>query len=181
MRRVVYAVPLIVIIALSVLMAKRLADVGAGDAPNLLDTALLDRPLPDFDLDALPDRPPGLASTDLKGEVALVNIWGSWCIACLAEHPTFMRLAERDAVPIHGIAWRDEPNASIRWLARHGDPYQRIGQDRTSDTAIALGVTGAPETFVVDAEGIIRYKYVGPITDEVWAEKIKPVVESLRQ
>lgn len=173
-------VPVVIVALLVGVFAKRLADVGGGNDPSLLPTVLLDTPVPEIDLPPLPEREPGLKTDDLQGEVSLVNIWGSWCIACLSEHPLLMRVSESDDVPIHGIAWRDEPKASVRWLGRHGDPYAHIGQDPVSEAAIAFGVTGAPETFVVDAEGIIRYKHIGPISEEDWQMTIAPLIEELR-
>ena len=173
-------VPVIIVALLLGIFAKRLADVGGGNDPSLIPTVLLNTPVPEIDLPPLPGRDPGLTTSDLKGEVSLVNIWGSWCIACLSEHPLLMRVAERGDVPIHGIAWRDEPNASVRWLERHGDPYKLIGQDPVSEAAIAFGVTGAPETFVVDAQGVIRYKHIGPISEDAWQNTIAPLIEELR-
>lgn len=173
--------PIIIVLLLVAVFAKRLADVQEGLDPNQVESVLLDTPAPEIDLPPLPDRGPGLATENLKGEVTLVNIWGSWCIACLSEHPLLMEVAAENAVPVHGIAWRDEPQASLRWLARNGDPYDRIGQDPVSEAAIAFGVTGAPETFVVDAAGVIRYKHVGPISMTDWTETIAPLVEQLRQ
>jgi cytochrome c biogenesis protein CcmG/thiol:disulfide interchange protein DsbE len=175
-------VPLIIVVVLLGIFGKRLADVSGGDDPRIVPTVLLDTPFPEMDLPTLPGRPQGgLATTDLKGEVSLVNVWGSWCVACLAEHPTLVALNREKLIPIHGIAWRDTPQASMAWLAKHGDPYTRIGQDPRSVAAIALGVTGAPETFVVDAEGVIRYKHVGPITADVWQNKLAPLIAQLRK
>ena len=175
-------IPLIIVVALVGVFGKRLADVSAGDDPRLLPTVLLNTPFPEMDLEALPNRDfGGLATKDLKGEVTLVNVWGSWCVACLAEHPTLNALKKENVIPIHGIAWRDPPDASLKWLAKHGDPYSRVGQDPRSAAAIALGVTGAPETFVVDAEGVIRYKHIGPITPDVWKTKIEPLIAQLKK
>ena len=178
-----YFMPLIVLVALSGVFGKRLLDVEQGVDPKLIPSVLLNTPLPAFDLVGLPGRDDdrGLKSEDLKGQVTLVNVWGSWCIACLDEHPTLMKLARDEGVIIHGIDWRDTPEKSLAWLAKHGDPYARIGQDPSSEAAIALGVTGAPETFIVDAEGIIRYKQIGPITPTVWREKIAPLLDALRK
>jgi cytochrome c biogenesis protein CcmG/thiol:disulfide interchange protein DsbE len=92
-----------------------------------------------------------------------------------------MNVAAENAVPLHGIAWRDDPSASLRWLARNGDPYDLIGQDPVSEAAIAFGVTGAPETFLVDGDGVIRYKHTGPISREAWDRTIAPLIEQLRQ
>jgi cytochrome c biogenesis protein CcmG/thiol:disulfide interchange protein DsbE len=172
--------PLIVVIVLVGIFAKRLVDVTQGDAPNIIPSVLLNRPVPDFTLEPLPGRGEGFSSESLKGHVSLVNIWGSWCVACLSEHPLLMELAAQDAVPIHGIAWRDDPAKSLEWLAKHGDPFDLVGQDPRSEVAIAFGVTGAPETFVVDAEGVIRYKHIGPITPEVWRGTLQPLIAQLR-
>jgi cytochrome c biogenesis protein CcmG/thiol:disulfide interchange protein DsbE len=182
-RRWPYLVPLLVILVLLGIFAKRLIDVEHGDNPNLIPSVLLNTPLPSFDLPGLPGRSDdrGLKTDDLKGEVTLLNVWGSWCVACLEEHPNLVALAKAKAVPIDGIAWRDTPERALAWLQTHGDPYARIGQDPKSDTAIALGVTGAPETFVIDAQGVIRYKQIGPITPKVWQDKIAPLIAKLRQ
>jgi cytochrome c biogenesis protein CcmG, thiol:disulfide interchange protein DsbE len=176
-----FLIPLLVVAVLLGIFGKRLIDVSGGDDPHLVPSVLLNTPLPEFNLPALPDREQGLATADLRGQVSLLNIWGSWCVACLAEHPFLMQLKQRDAIPIHGIAWRDTPTASSQWLAKHGDPYSRIGQDPRSVAAIALGVTGAPETFVIDASGMIRYKHVGPITPEVWQRTLAPLIAQLQQ
>lgn len=180
-RRWVALLPIIIVALLVGVFAKRLADVKGGMDPSMVPTVLLNTPAPEFDLPPLPERGMGLATPNLKGEVSLVNIWGSWCVACLAEHPLLMDVADSEDIPIHGIAWRDEPQASVRWLARNGDPYDRIGQDPYSEAAIAFGVTGAPETFVVDANGVIQHKHVGPITREAWVGTIAPLIAELRQ
>ena len=123
----------------------------------------------------------GFASADLKGEVSLVNIFGSWCVACRVEHPFLMKIKENGWVPVHGIDWREpDRDAGPTWLKRHGDPYTLAGDDPKSKAAIAFGVTGAPETFVVDKLGVIRYKHVGPIDDQVWSETLKPLIDHLR-
>jgi len=180
-QRLAFLLPVIFVGLLVGVFAKRLADVESGQDPSLLPTVLLDTPVPAIDLPPLPGRNNGLATPDLKKEVSLVNVWGSWCVACLAEHPLLMTLSDMDTVPIHGIAWRDNPNSSVQWLTRNGDPYTRIGQDPVSEAAIAFGVTGAPETFVVDGGGVIRYKHIGPITEDVWADTIAPLISQLSQ
>lgn len=179
--RLPFLIPLLVIAVLVGIFGKRLLDVSQGADPHLLPSVLLNTPLPEFNLAALPGREPGLITAELKGEVSLVNVWGSWCVACLAEHPFLMELKKNNAVAIHGIAWRDSPEASLQWLAKNGDPYTRIGQDPRSVAAIALGVTGAPETFVVDKMGVIRYKQIGPITPEVWQTTLAPLIAQLNK
>ena len=173
--------PIIILVALVGVFAKRLIDVQSGQDPNLVPTVLLNTPVPPIDLPPLPQRGLGLKTEDLKQAVSLVNVWGSWCVACLAEHPLLMDLAAQTELSLHGIAWRDDPKASLRWLARNGDPYDLIGQDPVSEAAIAFGVTGAPETFVIDGNGFIRYKHTGPITQEAWQNTIAPLIDKLRQ
>jgi cytochrome c biogenesis protein CcmG/thiol:disulfide interchange protein DsbE len=180
-RRWPYLLPLVVILALGGVFGKRLLDVERGLDPNLIPTVLLNTPVPEFDLEPLPNRGEGLNSAALKGQVYLVNFWGSWCIACLSEHPMLMEIAKSGEIDIHGVAWRDDPQRSLDWLAKHGDPYARIGQDPRSKTAIAFGIVAAPETFLVDAEGMIRYKQTGPITASDWRNKIKPLIAQLKK
>jgi len=155
--------------------------IGLGKDPQAIPSVLIDQPVPEFALESLLGYDQGLQSADLKGQISLVNIFGSWCVACKVEHPFLMTLKKDDVIPIYGIDWL-EVNRSDGpdWLARYGDPYTLLGDDPNSQGAIAFGVTGAPETFVVDAEGIIRYKYTGPITAEVWRETVGPVVDALR-
>jgi cytochrome c biogenesis protein CcmG/thiol:disulfide interchange protein DsbE len=173
----------LVIGLLFIVFAKRLLDVEHGADPHLLPSVLLDTPVPTFSLTPLPGRATEASApfttADLKGQVSLLNVWGSWCVACLQEHPNLMKLAEQGVV-IHGIDWRDTPARGAAWLRDHGDPYAHVGQDPDSTTAIALGVTGAPETFVVDANGVIRYKQIGPITPDVWRSTIQPLMAKLQ-
>jgi cytochrome c biogenesis protein CcmG/thiol:disulfide interchange protein DsbE len=176
-----YIIPLVVILALAGVFGKRLLDVERGLDPSLIPTVLLNTPIPDFDLPPLPGRGEALTSAGLKGQVSLINVWGSWCVACLAEHPVLLEISKSGEVPIHGIAWRDDPEKSLAWLAKHGDPYSKIGQDPNSKAAIAFGIVAAPETFLVDAEGIIRYKQTGPITPDVWRNTLKPLIAQLKK
>jgi cytochrome c biogenesis protein CcmG/thiol:disulfide interchange protein DsbE len=179
-----YLLPIAAIVILLAIFGKRLVDVEHGADPHLLPSVLLDTPIPNFSLTALPGRATETSApfttTDLKGQVSLLNVWGSWCIACLQEHPTLVELAKQGVV-IQGIDWRDTPERGAAWLRDHGDPYAEVGQDPESATAIDLGVTGAPETFVVDAAGIIRYKQIGPITPEVWRDTLQPLIASLQK
>lgn len=176
-----YILPLVAIVALGAVFGKRLLDVERGLDPSLIPTVLLDTPMPTLDLPPLPGRGEGLNSEALKGQVYLVNVWGSWCVACLAEHPLLLKIKQSGEIPIHGVAWRDDPDRSLAWLAKHGDPYDKIGQDPHSKAAIAFGVVAAPETFLVDKQGVIRYKQTGPITPEDWNGKIKPLIAQLKK
>jgi cytochrome c biogenesis protein CcmG/thiol:disulfide interchange protein DsbE len=142
-----------------------------------LPSALIDKPVPEFRLAALRGGAPGLSTADLKAPgVKLVNIWASWCAPCRAEHPQLMALAER-GVPLHGINYKDERAAATAFLDELGDPYDLIGADDTGRTGIEFGVYGVPETFVIDGEGIVVYRHVGPITARDIERFIAPAIE----
>lgn len=174
--RLMFLLPLLVVLVLAVYFW-----IGLGRNAQLIPSVLIDRPVPAFTLAPIAGRERGLSSEDLKGHVSLVNIFGSWCVACQVEHPFLMRLKEQNVIPIYGIDWREKtPEAGPAWLRRHGDPYTLVGDDPKSEAAIGFGVTGAPETFVVDAKGVIRYKHIGPITPENWEETLWPIVQRLR-
>jgi cytochrome c biogenesis protein CcmG/thiol:disulfide interchange protein DsbE len=176
MRRVYFLTPLLIFLGLGAYFW-----VGLGKDPNALPSVLLDQTVPAFALPPIEGRSAGLASTDLVGEVALVNVFGSWCVACRTEHPFLMALKTNDVIPIYGINWREKDrSAGPAWLARLGDPYSRIGDDPHSVAAIAFGVTGAPETFIVGTDGVIRYKHTGPLTPEVWESRLWPIIVKLR-
>lgn len=179
MKRLIYIVPLIVLLGV---VGASIVQMKSGRPANELPSVLIDRPLPDFDLPPIKGRDVGFAKKDLMGQVTLVNLFGSWCIACLTEHPLLMRIKEQNLVPIFGLDWREkDPDAGPRWLAKWGDPYTRIGNDPDSRGAISLGVTGAPESFIIDKKGIIRYKQIGPITSDIWDETLWPIILNLRQ
>jgi cytochrome c biogenesis protein CcmG, thiol:disulfide interchange protein DsbE len=150
-----------------------------GRDPSLIPSVLIDKPLPSFSLPSVAAGTPGLSSRDLRGQPMLLNVFGSWCIACVQEHPMLMELA-REGVVIDGIDWRDEAVAGARWLDQNGNPYARVGNDRSGRTGIDLGVTGAPETFIIDAKGRGRYKQIGPIDADTWNNTIAPLLKKLR-
>lgn len=148
--------------------------------PNILPSPLIGKPVPAFSLPPVKGRTLGLAATDLMGEVSLVNVFASWCVACREEHPVLMGLKGRGNVPIHGLNYKDKPDDAERWLATMGDPYLRTGADVDGKTAIDWGVYGVPETFVIDTRGRIAFKQVGPITPEILDRTILPLVARLR-
>lgn len=153
--------------------------IGLSRDPSLIPTEMINRDMPAFELTELYDADERVTDADLIGEPALVNVFGSWCVACLQEHPTLMQLNQDDTVRIVGVNWRDEREDAINWLERHGDPYDTIIFDGESDLAIEMGVTGAPETFIIDRTGRIRFKQIGPITSDVWRDTIRPVLDAL--
>lgn len=153
--------------------------IGLTRDPSVIPTEMIDREMPAFELPELREESSTVTERDLLSEVALVNVFGSWCVACLQEHPTLMQLAADDTVRIVGVNWRDTHEDAVAWLQRHGDPYETIIFDEKSDLAIEIGVTGAPETFIIDRTGRIRFKQVGPITPDVWRETIRPVLDAI--
>jgi cytochrome c biogenesis protein CcmG/thiol:disulfide interchange protein DsbE len=154
--------------------------IGLQRDPSVIPTEMIDKQMPAFELSELRAPETMVTDADLIGQISLVNVFGSWCVACLIEHPTLMRLQGRDDVHLIGVNWRDERQIALDWLAKHGDPYSQIAFDAESNLVIELGVTGAPETFVVGPDGRIRYKYVGPITDDVLRDVIEPVIEAIK-
>jgi cytochrome c biogenesis protein CcmG, thiol:disulfide interchange protein DsbE len=146
----------------------------------LLIAPLIGKPVPEFDLPPVKGRLLGLASANLKGEVSLVNVFASWCVACREEHPVLMRLKTDGVVAIHGLDYKDRPDDAAKWLDTMGDPYSRTGADINGRVGIDFGVYGVPETFVIDAAGRIAFKQIGAITPEILEKTILPLVTKLR-
>jgi cytochrome c biogenesis protein CcmG, thiol:disulfide interchange protein DsbE len=173
-RRLLYLLPVLIFVGVGIGLA-----VGLTRDPGTLPSALIDRPVPTFDLPPIEGMPgEGLSSADLKGEVGLVNVFASWCVPCRAEHPLLMGLAERGVV-INGIDYKDPAEQAARWLGELGNPFARIGADRDGRVAIDFGVYGVPETFVVDREGRIRHKHVGPLQPSDLEQTVLPLLERL--
>ena len=137
------------------------------------------RPLPAFVLQPLHPGGPTLSKADLKGQVAMINVFASWCPSCAEEQPMLMQLSASGVAPIYGVAWLDPPEKTAAWLQEHGDPFRRIGEDTSGRLGIDLGVTGAPETFIVDRQGRIRYRQIGPISNETWRTVLQPLIARL--
>jgi cytochrome c biogenesis protein CcmG/thiol:disulfide interchange protein DsbE len=157
--------------------------IGLTKDPSKLPNMLAGQPVPEFTLAGLQGRDDkGFKNTDLLGEVTLVNVFGSWCIACRVEHPFLMEVKQKNLVPIHAIDWREEDRkAGPLWLIKNGDPYTLVGDDPKSKAAISFGVTGAPETFLVDKKGVVRFKHVGPINEELWQSTLQPLIIVLKE
>lgn len=171
-----FLIPLVIFAVLIALFA-----IGLQLDPREVPSPLIDKPAPAFALPRL-DRPEvQLTRADLtQHQVSLFNVWASWCTACRQEHPFLMELARRNEIPIYGLNYKDERPDAIAWLKRHGDPYRTSGFDHEGRVGIDWGVYGVPETFVVDAQGVIRYKHIGPLTPQVWREKLEPIVRQLQ-
>lgn len=147
--------------------------------PRILPSELIEKPFPEFTLENL-EGDQIIDPSVLQGKVSLVNVFGSWCIACTVEHPQLMAQRNNPDIQLIGIDWRDTREAANRWLVKNGNPYDVVIFDPNSKLIVELGVTGAPETFIVDRAGKIRYKHVGIISPEDWANTLRPLVESLQ-
>ena len=150
----------------------------SGDAGrDVLPSALIGKPAPEFSLPVLHDPGVRFGSAELRGAPYVLNVWGSWCAACREEHPVLTRFAETRRVRVVGYNWKDEPEEALRWLERFGNPFFVVVADQEGRTALDWGVAGAPETFLVDGNGIVRWKHTGPLTDQVVRGQLLPELE----
>lgn len=175
LRRGGYLLPVIVFIAIGIAFG-----VGLTLRPDIIPSALIGKQVPEFSLPPVKGRAVGFSSADLKGRVSVVNVFASWCVECRAEHPILMKFAESGLAPLYGLNYKDRPDDAANWLDRMGDPYTGTGADVEGRVAIAWGVYGVPETFVVDRDGRIAYKRIGALTPEILREKIVPLIERLQ-
>ena len=182
MRRLWILIPLFLFLGLVVLFLTTLYDKKNQQDlaldPSALPSALIGKPVPDFAEPMLEDPQRVITQDDLKGEVALLNVWATWCPTCRAEHAYFNKLAEQ-GVLIYGVNYKDNSEAARDWLDELGNPYRYSIEDRLGSMGINLGVYGAPETFLIDAEGIIHYKYIGAVDERVWRDQIGPRYQAL--
>jgi cytochrome c biogenesis protein CcmG/thiol:disulfide interchange protein DsbE len=170
-----FLIPLALFLVLVAFLA-----VGLDLKPREVPSPLVDRPAPAFELARLDDPAQAVRLEDLRGQVWLLNVWASWCVACLDEHPVLLEFSRSSPVPIYGLNYKDEREAAIAWLAKHGNPYAASVMDAQGRVGIDYGVYGVPETFLIDREGVIRYKHIGPVTAKVLNEKIVPMIGKLR-
>lgn len=147
--------------------------------PSKIPSPLVGKPLPAFSLPTLENPDKSLANADLQGKVILINVWASWCVACKQEHPVLMRMASEKRVPIIGLNYKDKRVDALRVLKADGNPYDLSIVDADGRVGIDWGVYGVPETFVIDKQGVIRYKFIGPISTEVWEKTLLPLVQKL--
>ena len=153
--------------------------IGLTKDPRRMSSKLINQPFPSFTLTELYDETETLNEDIVKGQVSLINVFGSWCVACNVEHPVLMDIAKRKDVTLVGMDWRDERPKAKKWLSERGNPYSKIIYDNESILAIKLGVTGAPESFITDKAGQIRYKHVGVITPKIWHQTLFPIIQTL--
>jgi cytochrome c biogenesis protein CcmG/thiol:disulfide interchange protein DsbE len=154
--------------------------IGLNLNPREVPSPLIDKPAPAFQLARL-DRPHETIRTeDLRGKVWLLNVWASWCVACLQEHPLLVEFSKQGVVPIYGLNYKDKPDAAAAWLGEHGNPYTVSIVDADGHVGIDYGVYGVPETFLIDKQGVIRFKQIGPVTPQVIDRKLLPLIKQLR-
>lgn len=154
--------------------------VGLRLDPREVPSPFIDKPAPAFNLPLVHEPQQRLSTQDLVGQVWLLNVWASWCVACRVEHPLLVELAKRNAVPIYGLNYKDDRRAAMEWLRQFGDPYVASLSDRDGRVGIDYGVYGVPETFVIDRAGVVRHKHIGPLTPEVWERDLLPLVRRLQ-
>jgi cytochrome c biogenesis protein CcmG, thiol:disulfide interchange protein DsbE len=166
-----FALPLVAFLLLVIVLA-----AGIRHAHNLgiIASPLVGRAAPGFSLPSLTDAKHIVRSQDLKGRWYLLNVWGTWCFECRAEHSMLLEAGHSGAIPIIGLDWKDEDDRALEWLSQLGNPYQAIAVDHDGRTAIDWGVYGAPESFLVNADGVVVYKLIGPLTRESWTQEILP-------
>lgn len=175
-RRLLYLAPAAAFVALAVMFGW-----GLNRDPREIPSTMIGKTVPQFSLPPVKGRSLGLSDADLRGEVSLVNVFASWCVACREEHPLLLKLKADGVMPVHGLDYKDPPDDAARWLNTFGDPYTRTGADRNGRVGIDWGVYGVPETFVVGKDGRIAYKHIGPLTQDVLDQKILPLIARLRQ
>jgi cytochrome c biogenesis protein CcmG/thiol:disulfide interchange protein DsbE len=147
--------------------------------PRKIPSPLIGKSLPAFSLTTVADPARKVGRDDLLGRAYLLNVWASWCVACRQEHPFLNELARNKIVPIIGLNYKDKREDALGWLGSLGNPYELSLADNDGRLGIDLGVYGVPETFVIDKQGVIRYKQIGPITPEVWEQKLAPLIKEL--
>jgi len=167
--------PLGIFLALAVFLA-----IGLNLNPREVPSPLIDKPAPAFRLPQLHDASKALGTEDLKGKVWILNVWASWCVACLEEHPILVEFSKQNVLPIYGLNYKDRREDALRWLGKHGNPYAVSMQDVDGRVGIDYGVYGVPETYLIDRNGVIRYKRIGPVTPQILQEKILPLVRQLQ-
>ncbi len=152
--------------------------IGLRKDPSALPSPFIGETAPAFDLPTLEEPDRRLSNADLRGRMSLVNVWATWCVGCRQEHAFLMELATAKRLPIYGLNWRDNRTDALRWLDQYGDPYESSGFDADGRAGIDWGVYGAPESFLVDGNGIVLYKHLGPLDSTIWHQEFEPRLET---
>ncbi len=171
-----YLLPLLVFVLLAGFLA-----VGLKRDPRAIPSPLIDKPAPGFSLPQLHAPEQRVAAADLRGQVWLLNVWASWCVACRQEHPLLVELSKTGQVKMYGLNYKDKRADALGWLAKLGDPYVQSMSDTEGLVGIDFGVYGVPETFVIDKQGVIRHKHTGPVTADALREVLLPLVAKLEK
>lgn len=170
-----FLVPLAVFVVLAVFLA-----IGLKLRPDEVPSPLIDKAAPAFSLPQLHEPDKVITPADFRGQVWLFNVWASWCVSCREEHPVLLQLARTGEVPIYGLNYKDTRQDAVRWLQQLGNPYTASAFDEAGQVGIDYGVYGVPETYVIDRDGVIRHKHIGPITVDVMRNEILPIVRKLK-
>ena len=152
--------------------------IGLHRDPSYVPSPLIGKPAPQFTLPSLQDPAYPVSTKDLAGRPWVLNVWGTWCAGCRQEHPVLLQIARSTSVPIIGLDWKDDATEAQRWLAELGNPYAAVAFDSEGRVAIDWGVYGAPETFLIGADGKVLYKHIAPMTLEVWAKEFEPRIQA---
>ncbi|MGI8837801.1 MAG: DsbE family thiol:disulfide interchange protein [Pyrinomonadaceae bacterium] len=171
-----FAIPLVLFIVLVAFLA-----IGLRHDPHEVPSPLINKAAPAFQLPQLKDPSRVFSAQDMRGKVWLLNVWASWCVTCRDEHPFLLQYARSGALPIYGLNYKDKREDALSWLGELGDPYVLSAADLDGRVGIDYGVYGAPETYLIDREGIIRFKQVGPVTPAIWQKKILPLANQLNK
>jgi cytochrome c biogenesis protein CcmG, thiol:disulfide interchange protein DsbE len=175
-RRVLFLLPALVFLALALWFWRGLQP---NRDPTLIPSVMIDKPVPEFNLPPLHGNGPGLKSANLKGRLTLINFFASWCVPCRAEHPILLDLAQDHRVELDGIAYKNKPEDASSFLGELGNPFAKVALDQAGRTAIDFGVYGVPESYLVDKQGRIRFRQVGPITQDIVEGQLKPLIAEL--
>lgn len=170
-----YLIPLI-LFAVIVLFFWR----GLHTDPHIVPSVLIGKQVPNFNYPSLSNSSQSINEKQFLGHISLLNVWATWCITCHAEHPILMDIAQTSGISIYGLDYKDQRQAALTWLKKYGNPYKDVIYDDKGTLAINLGVYGTPETFVIDSKGIIRYKYIGAISPDVWQDTLLPEIKKLQ-
>ena len=174
MKSLKFILPLLLFVGLALILA-----AGLGRDPKEVPSPLIGKPAPAFTLARLDDAQQSIKRDDLLGKVWVLNVWASWCVACREEHPLLVDFARRKTVPVYGLNYKDKRADGQRWLAQFGNPYDASLFDSDGKVGIDFGVYGVPETFIIDKQGVIRFKHIGPVTPAVLKDRIEPLLKQL--
>lgn len=171
-----FAIPLVLFIVLVGFLA-----IGLRHDPHEVPSPLINKAAPTFQLPQLKDPSRTFSAQDMRGKVWLLNVWASWCVTCRDEHPFLLQYARSGSLPIYGLNYKDKREDALSWLGELGDPYVLSAADTDGRVGIDYGVYGAPETYLIDREGTIRFKQVGPVTPDIWQKTILPLAQQLNK